>query len=67
MTDAKLVEFDGAGNVVWTWRMVDHIDVATENQHWRGRGAAQDVVHMNSLAYDGRGGVVVSARHLDAV
>ena len=67
VTDAKLVEFDGAGNVVWTWRMGDHIDVATENQHWRGRGAAQDVVHMNSLAYDGRGGVVVSARHLDAV
>jgi len=67
LTDAKLVEFDGDGNVVWTWRMCDHIDVATENQHWRGHGVAQDVVHMNSLAYDGRGGVVVSARHLDAV
>ena len=67
VTDAKLVEFDAQGNVVWTWRMGDHIDLATENQHWRGHGVAQDVVHMNSLAYDGRGGVVVSARHLDAV
>ena len=67
VTDAKLVEFDASGNVIWTWRMGDHVDLATENQHWRGHGAAQDVVHMNSLSYDGRGGIVVSARHLDAV
>ena len=67
VTDAKLVEFDASGNVIWTWRMGDHVNLATENQHWRGHGAAQDVVHMNSLAYDGRGGIVVSARHLDAV
>ena len=67
ITDAKLVEFDASGSVIWTWRMGDHVDLATENQHWRGHGVAQDVVHMNSLAYDGRGGIVVSARHLDAV
>jgi len=61
----SIVELDPSNNVVWHWSLADHVDVATENANWRN--AFPDVFHMNSIEYDGNGGIILSARHLDAV
>ena len=63
--DAKIIEFAPDGTVLWSWRAADHIDVAIENANWHYGN--HDIVHMNSLEYDGNGGIIFSARHLDAV
>ena len=54
-----------ANQVVWRWSVADHINVAVENANWHT--TFPDVIHMNSVVYDGHGGVIFSARHLDAV
>ena len=63
--DDVIVEISPAGKVVWTWSAANHINVATANVNWHDQ--FPDVIHMNSLWYDGNGGIVFSARHLDAV
>ncbi len=63
--DDVIVELTPAGHVVWSWSVADHIDVATANVNWHNQ--FPDVIHMNSIEYDGDGGVIFSARHLDAV
>ena len=63
--DDDIVELTPAGQVVWQWSSADHIDVAIENANWHS--AFPDVFHMNSIQYDGNGGIIVSYRHLDAV
>ena len=63
--DDDIVELTPAGQVVWQWSSADHIDVATANVNWRSQ--FPDVFHMNSIQYDGNGGIIVSYRHLDAV
>ena len=63
--DDVIVEINPAGKIIWTWSAASHINVATANVNWRDQ--YPDVIHMNSLWYDGHGGIVFSARHLDAV
>jgi hypothetical protein len=63
--DNVIVELNRKNQVVWQWSTVDHIDVAAENVNWRDQ--FPDVIHMNSIEYDGNGGIIFSARHLDAV
>ena len=54
-----------ANQIVWSWSAAAHINVAEENVNWRDQ--YPDVFHMNSVEYDGAGGIIVSFRHLDAV
>ena len=63
--DDDIVELNPAGQVVWRWDTANHINVANANVHWHDQ--FPDVIHMNSIQYDGHGGVVFSARHFDAV
>ncbi|MGO8873263.1 MAG: aryl-sulfate sulfotransferase [Acidimicrobiales bacterium] len=63
--DDDIVEFTPSGQVVWSWSTADHVNVAAENANWHDQ--YPDVIHMNSIQYDGNGGVIFSARHLDAV
>ena len=65
IVDDVIVEINPAGQIIWTWSSASHINVATSNVNWRDQ--YPDVIHMNSLWYDGHGGIVFSARHLDAV
>ena len=65
VTDNVIVEIDAAGHVVWSWSAAAHLDLANENTDWRDQ--YPDLIHMNSLQYDGAGGIIFSARHLDAV
>jgi hypothetical protein len=63
--DNAIVEVNAANQIVWEWDVADHINVAAENVNWHSQ--FPDVIHMNSVTYDGNGGVIFSARHLDAV
>ncbi len=65
ITDQRIVEFNSKGKIVWSWDVAQHIDVATADQNWHDD--YPDVIHMNSIEYDGNGGIIFSARHLDAV
>ena len=65
IVDNVIVEVNPSNQVVWSWSVADHIDVATANVNWHVN--YPDVIHMNSVEYDGNGGVIFSARHLDAV
>jgi hypothetical protein len=60
-----IVEVNPAGKVVWSWSVANHINVANANVDWRYQ--FPDVIHLNSLWYDGNGGIIFSCRHLDAV
>ena len=63
--DDDIVEVTPTDHVVWRWSTADHVDVATANTQFHS--LFPDVIHMNSVQYDGHGGVVFSARNLDAV
>jgi hypothetical protein len=63
--DNVIVELNAANQIVWSWSAAAHIDVAKEDTNWRDQ--YPDAVHMNSVQYDGAGGIIFSARHLDAV
>jgi hypothetical protein len=65
ITDDLIVELNRANKIVWQWSTADHIDVATANTNWRNQ--FPDVIHMNSIEYDGNGGIIFSARHLDSI
>lgn len=65
ITDEAIVELNAKNEIVWSWDVVDHIDVATSNVNWRD--LFPDVIHMNSIEYDGNGGIIFSVRHFDAV
>jgi hypothetical protein len=65
VTDCIIVEINAADQILWSWSGVDHINVAAENTTFRND--FPDVIHMNSIQYDGNGGIVFSARDLDAV
>jgi hypothetical protein len=65
VTDNVIVELTPSNQVVWSWSAAFHLNIAAENANWRNQ--YPDVIHMNSLEYDGNGGVIFSARHLDAV
>ena len=63
--DDVITEFTPSNHVVWRWSVVDHVDVATANQNFHSE--FPNVIHMNSIQYDGNGGIIWSARDLDAV
>jgi hypothetical protein len=65
LIDDIIVEVTPANHIVWSWSVADHIDVATSNVNWHN--TFPDAIHVNSVEYDGNGGVIFSARHLDAV
>jgi hypothetical protein len=65
ITDNVIVELNPSNQIVWQWSTAQHLDIAGENANWRDQ--YPDVIHMNSLEYDGNGGIIFSARHLDAV
>ena len=57
--DDDIVELTPAGQVVWRWDTANHINVANANVHWHDQ--FPDVIHMNSINYDGHGGDRVTA------
>ncbi len=63
--DDVIVEVTPSNQIVWSWSVAAHIDVATANVNWRS--TYPDLIHMNSVEYDGNGGIIFSARNLDAV
>ena len=63
--DDVIVEVTPTGHVVWHWSTADHVNVATANVHFHKN--FPDVIHMNSIQEDGHGGILFSARNLDAV
>ena len=65
IVDDHIVQLDANGNTLWTWDPADHIRLANADTNWHDW--YPDIIHMNSLMYDGHGGVIFSARHLDAV
>ena len=63
--DNVIVELDSNNQVVWSWDVATHVNIASADTAWRA--SFPDVLHMNSVSYDGNGGIIWSARHLDAV
>ncbi len=77
VVDCEVVRIDESGAVVWSWKSRDHLAFA----EWSDLTPAShvnlahltisgqdtwDVVHLNSVEDDGDG-LIISARHLDAV
>jgi hypothetical protein len=71
--DGEIQEIDPTGAVVWSWNTRDHIkpsETTTKPLIQRGLPDGRsgfDVIHLNSVAPDGAGGLVVSMRHTNAV
>ena len=73
--DTLIHEVDSQGHLLWSWNSKDHINLAETGRWWnllRANGATPDkdgydVAHFNALSEDGKGGLIVSFRHLDAV
>ena len=63
--DNVIVELNPSNQIVWQWDTAQHVNLAAENVNWRDQ--YPDIIHMNSIEYDGDGGIILSARHLDAV
>ncbi len=59
-------ELNKNGEVVFEWRSWDHFNI-TDARHVNLRGTHIDYVHMNSIAVDYDGHLVISSRHLDEV
>jgi hypothetical protein len=68
IVDHVVQEITPAGQVVWSWRASDHIDLAETTAHWRTAlvGTAYDPFHWNAIEWTGDG-VVLSFRHNDAL
>jgi hypothetical protein len=75
--DAGVYEVTPDRRIAWSWRSSDHVDLAETGRWYRRRvigtpvnvdgKPAYDLVHINAVDPYGRDGVVISARHLDAV
>jgi hypothetical protein len=71
--DGEIQEISPTGAVVWSWNSKDHVDPAETTTHplierkLPGGQTGFDVFHLNSVAPDGHGGLVISARHTDAL
>lgn len=70
--DNLIEEIDSEGNLFWTWNAGDHIPVGEANR-WlpiltNPAGVPLlDAYHINSVEEDGKGGLILSFRYLDAV
>jgi hypothetical protein len=71
--DGEIQELDPSGAVVWSWNSKDHVKPSETTTHpppARGRPDGRegfDVFHLNSVALDSKGGLVLSARHTDSL
>jgi Arylsulfotransferase (ASST) len=78
--DCDIEELTPGGRLVWRWRSKDHIPISwttgdNRSGWWAENGGRDangvrtsfDLVHVNSVEPDGGDGLIVSARHLDAV
>ncbi|MGV1036397.1 MAG: arylsulfotransferase family protein [Candidatus Nanopelagicales bacterium] len=77
LIDGEVVEFDADGNILWTWKARDHIPLSDwTDKESEAHSAISllaleghdnwDINHLNSVQDDGNG-VIISARHLNAV
>ncbi len=76
IVSAEVQEVDPAGKVLWRWDSRGHIALSETGRWWRSvlsnprrrlQRQAFDPVHINSIEPRGRGEVIVSTRHTDAV
>lgn len=77
VVSAEIEEVDSRGRVLWRWRSLDHIGLRETGRWWRNvlsnaKPGLRDLptfdpVHINSIEPRGRGEVVISTRHTDAV
>jgi hypothetical protein len=76
IVSAEVQEVDPAGKVLWRWNSRGHIALSETGRWWRSvlsnprrrlQREAYDPVHVNSIEPRGRGEVIVSTRHTDAV
>jgi len=63
--DDKIVEVTAQSGRLVVGASRTTSNVAAANVNWHDQ--FPDVIHMNSILYDGNGGIIFSARHLDAV
>jgi len=71
VADCEIQEIDPAGNLVWSWRALDHLDPVTESvepalNDINGEDVV-DLFHFNSIDVDATGNLLLSARHANAV
>ncbi len=71
IADCEVQEIDPAGNLVWSWRAIDHVDPTQESSEpsvLNVNGASiVDVFHFNSIDVDAKGNLLLSARHTNAI
>lgn len=76
IVSAEVQEVDPAGKVVWRWNSRGHISLRETGRWWRSvlsnprrrlHREAYDPVHINSIEPLGKGEVIISTRHTDAV
>jgi len=76
IVSAEVQEVDPSGKVLWRWNSRGHISLRETGRWWRNvlsnpRHRLQretfDPVHINSIEPRGRGEVIISTRHTDAV
>jgi uncharacterized protein YndB with AHSA1/START domain len=72
VSDGEIQELTPGGELVWSWSSKDHIRPAetyrgAPMRTLRDGTTALDAFHFNSMEPDGHGGLVISARHVDAV
>ena len=77
--DGRVRRISKTGQTVWNWSSKDHISLAETGLWWNVikepwkvfggfvRDVPADLVHVNSIAEDSRGGLIVSFRHLNAI
>ena len=65
--DMLVQEIDIAtGRLLWEWRASDHVDLAESVEPPPDEGP-WDYLHLNSIALDHDGGLLLSARHTDTI
>jgi hypothetical protein len=76
IVSAEVQEVDPAGKVEWRWNSRGHIALSETGRWWKSvlsnprrrlQREAFDPVHINSIEPRGKGEVIVSTRHTDAV
>lgn len=76
IVSAEVQELDPRGRLLWRWNARGKIALRETGRWWRNvlsnprrrlQRAAFDPIHINSIERRGRGEVVISARHTDAI
>jgi hypothetical protein len=66
LVDNHIQEFDADGNLVFEWLSHEHFDIR-DAVHEDLTGHVIEYVHMNSIAIDYDGHIIVSSRHLSEI